>query len=157
MVCPVAYPAPPLSELEKNTDYVEAYLKAPEIKLTRLLRGMTGIEVNIYFRTDSTEIDWRSREQIANVAKAMWVYPMLSVSLGGHADSRGSEAYNTKLTQRRVAAVHKVFKDLLSRKYNPKRFNTHGYGEHIASYKQNDKEGMSFDRRVSILLLIQGK
>ncbi len=155
MGCSVAYSSPPMSEIEENTGYVQSYLETNEENLTRLLRGMSGIEVNIYFRTDSAEIEWRERQKIINVAKAMWVYPMMNVSLGGHADSRGPEGYNDKLTQKRIAAVAEVFKSLLSKKYNSKRFNTHGYGKQQALHKPGDEEGMSLDRRVSILLLIQ--
>jgi len=151
----VAYSSPPMSEIEENTGYVQSYLETDEEQLTRLLKGMSGVEVNIYFRTDSAEIEWRERQKIHNVAKAMWVYPMMNVSLGGHADRRGSDGYNDKLTQKRIAAVNEVFKAVLSKKYNSKRFYTHGYGKQQALHKPGDEEGMSFDRRVSILVLIQ--
>ncbi len=155
MGCSVAYSSTPMSEIEKNSGYVQSYLESNEEQLTKLLRGLSGIEVNIYFRTDSAEIEQRERQKIFNVTKAMWVYPMMNISLGGHADSRGSDDYNDKLTQKRIAAVNEVFKAVLSKKYNSKRFNTHGYGKQLATHEPGDEEGMSFDRRVSILLLIQ--
>jgi outer membrane protein OmpA-like peptidoglycan-associated protein len=145
------------SELEQNIESVQSYLQGPEQRLTRLLRGFTGIEVNIYFRTNSSEIDRINRERIYNVAKTMLVYPMLNISLGGHTDNRGSNSYNKTLSQRRIDAVMKVFRDALGRNYDAKRFYSNAYGKQIAAYRPDDKEGMFYDRRVSILLLVQSK
>ena len=142
------------SELERNTDYIQSLAENPDVDLNKILRGITGIEVNIYFRTNSTELDFRSREQIASIAKVMWVYPIASVSLGGHTDSRGSSVYNRKLAQKRIDAVQNLLRDLLSNKYHPRRINTYAYGESFSPHNQDDREGMAFDRRVSILLIV---
>lgn len=144
-----------LSDIEKNTKHVEEYMVSNEQQLTSLLRGITGIEVNVYFRSNSTVIESSERQKILNVAKAMWVYPMLNVSLGGHADARGSKEYNQSLTEKRVATVKNLIESVLSNKYRAERVYTNSYGTQLASHKKNDLEGMALDRRVSILLLIQ--
>lgn len=151
----VLFSAPPISEIEKNTAYVASYMDSNEEKLTNLLKGMSGIEVNIYFKTNSADINWREKQKILNVTKAMWVYPMLNVSLGGHADSRGSDSYNQGLTKKRIEAVNKIIMDVLGKKYDSRRINKVAYGKQQARVKPSDDEGMSLDRRVIILLLIQ--
>jgi len=150
-----SYPQTPMSEIEQNTAYVASFVESNEEQLTKLLRGMSGIEVNIYFRTNSADINWLEKQKIINVAKAMWVYPMLNVSLGGHADRRGPNGYNKILTETRIEAVNKIIRDILGKKYDPSRLYKVAYGEQLASQKSSDTEAMSLDRRVSILLLIQ--
>jgi len=163
IVCSGNYASPPIGELGKNIEYVKSFLENsnhedPENHLTSLLRGMSGIEVSIYFRTDSAEIDKRGREQIYTLAKAMWVYPMVNFSLSGRTDSRGSKEYNIGLAEKRVAAVQEVFKDALAREgYDPKRFYPLARGESFALAEVHDEEGMSLDRRVIIRLLVQWK
>jgi hypothetical protein len=88
MVFSVVCSAQPLSELEKNTNYVNSYLENNGIQETRLLRDMTGIEVNVYFRTNSAKLDPRERAKIINVTRAMWIFPMLNVSLGACGQAR---------------------------------------------------------------------
>ena len=158
MMCPGITQADSLkSELEINADYIQSLVTNPEINLNRILRGITGLEINIYFRTNSAELDLRSREQIANVAKVMWTYPMVSATISGHTDSHGTTAYNKKLSQKRIDVVHDLLRSLLSHNYQPGRFNTHAYGESFDPHGNSDNEGMAFDRRVSILLLVPVK
>jgi len=145
----------PVSEIEQNTVYVASFVESNEEQLTKLLRGMSGLEVNIYFRTNSADINWAEKQKIINVVKAMWVYPMLNVSLGGHADQRGAKGYNKILTEKRIEAVSKIIRDILGKKYDSSRLNKFAYGKQLALEKSSDTEGMSLDRRVSILLLIQ--
>ena len=155
--CTAAFADPWKSELEVNTDFIQSMSGNPDINLNKILRGMSGLELNIYFRSDSAELDYQARQQIANVARIMWVYPMVSASLGFHTDIRGAAEYNRKLAQKRLDAVHNLLRDLLSSNYHSRRFNTHAYGESYSPHHQHDIEGMSFDRRVSILLLVPVK
>ena len=157
------YSSPLPFELQKNIDYVQTYLENSdhedsERHLTSLLRGMTGIEVSIYFRTNSATVDKRSRTQIYDIAKTVLVYPMVNLSISGRTDSRGTETYNLQLAEKRVDAVLDVFKDALApNNYDPKRFYPLARGESFATSKPNDKEGMSLERRVIIRLLVQWK
>lgn len=158
IVSSVAYSSQPLSFLETTKRYVQSYIESNEVneeQLTKLLRGMTRIQVNIYFRTDSAEVEWRERQLILNVINTMWIYPMINISLGGYADSRGSDDYNMKLVKKRIAAVKQIFKGVLGKEYNPKRFYEVAYGKQSDSHETSDEEGMSLDRRVTIVLLVQ--
>ena len=124
---------------------------------------MHGIEMSVFFKTNSAEVDSLGRAQILNFAKAMIVYPdpMVRFRLMAHTDIRGTEAYNNKLAKRRLESVQNIFKtsiNALGGKYNSKRFYTGTYGEKFAAVygeKNGDVEGMYFNRRVSITLFVQ--
>ncbi|MGZ6140108.1 MAG: OmpA family protein, partial [Myxococcaceae bacterium] len=69
------------------------------------------------------------------------------VTLGGHADPRGTEEYNLHLSQRRAASVKKY---LTALGVAPKSLDTIGYGENRpAGSGPNDTEAeWAKDRRV---------
>jgi outer membrane protein OmpA-like peptidoglycan-associated protein len=142
-----------LSEHEKNVRIVQQYLDKAELDLNKILRGITDTEVNIYFRSNSAEInDYFSRQAIIKVAKLLHLYPMLYVRIEGFTDVRGSKAYNKQLSERRVEAVKKILLDVS--RADPKRLYTHGHGEHSAQYTADDEAGMFYDRRVNIGLIV---
>jgi outer membrane protein OmpA-like peptidoglycan-associated protein len=115
------------------------------------------MELSVYFRTDSVEVDKRARGQIYQIARTLLVYPDPAIRLGldAYADVRGTEKYNLALAEKRLEAVKAVFKDALGRDYDPNRFYTGALGEKYAEYKKNDAEGMMFDRRVTIKVFVQ--
>lgn len=132
--------------------------KDAKIQLTNLIKGMRGIQVSIYFKTNSAEINKQGRSQIYDISKAMWVYPDPAVRfrLDAYTDVRGSKQYNLKLSQKRLESVLNVFKNALGSRYDAERFYTGTKGESRAEHTQDDEEGMFFDRRVTIELFVQG-
>lgn len=130
-----------------------------QIQLTNLIKGMRGIQVSIFFKTNSAEINKQGKSQIYDISKAMWVYPDPAVRfrLDAYTDVRGSKQYNLKLAQKRLESVLEVFKNALGNdRYDAERFYTGINGENRAEYAQDDEEGMFFDRKVTITLFVQG-
>jgi len=128
-------------------------------QLTNLIKGMRGIQVSIYFKTNSAEVNKQGKAQIYNISKAMWVYPDPTVRfrLDAYTDIRGGKQYNLKLSQKRLESVLKVFKNALGNdRYDAERFYTGINGESRAEYAKDDEEGMFFDRKVTITLFVQG-
>lgn len=60
----------------------------------------------VHFALDSAKIIPSSAKVLNQIAEVMRLYPQISVDLSGHADKRGSEAYNLGLSQRRARAVY---------------------------------------------------
>jgi len=60
---------------------------------------------SVFFVTNSAQVRSTSMEQLVRVAIAMQKNPELKINLTGHADARGSEAYNEKLASRRAESV----------------------------------------------------
>ncbi len=75
--------------------------------------------------------------------------PGRSVSVGGHTDSVGADAYNQSLSERRAASV----KDYLAGKgVDPARLSTAGFGESNPIASNDTADGRSLNRRVELNL-----
>jgi outer membrane protein OmpA-like peptidoglycan-associated protein len=81
-------------------------------------------------------------------------YPDTDIELQGHTDSRGSEAYNQTLSERRAGAVSSY---LASRGINNTRLSTKGFGETMPKYDNDSEEGRAQNRRVEFLITANEK
>jgi outer membrane protein OmpA-like peptidoglycan-associated protein len=138
------------------------YMDSQEAKLRKQLRS-TGVSVerdgdninlimpgNITFATNSANINAGFYEVLNSVAVVIEEFDKTLVVVAGHTDSKGSDAYNKSLSQKRAASVSSYFR---SKNVLPERLETVGFGESqpIAS-NQNDA-GRNQNRRVEITLL----
>ena len=78
---------------EKNVD-----LKKVEVGKAIVLR-------NIFFDLDKATLRPESRAELERLNKLMVENPTLKIEISGHTDSRGSDAYNQKLSENRAKAV----------------------------------------------------
>jgi OOP family OmpA-OmpF porin len=76
--------------------------------------------------------------------------PELQVSIEGHCDIRGSDAYNMKLSERRADSVYKY---LLSQGIAANRMKTVGYGRTRPLVPNTSEENMYKNRRVEIKII----
>ena len=72
-----------------------------------------------------------------------------SVSVGGHTDSVGADAYNLTLSERRAASVKDY---LVSKGVDASRLTTHGYGEANPIASNDTADGRALNRRVELNL-----
>jgi len=113
------------------------------------------IHVNFDFdRSDITEADVAELKKAINFLRK---YPDAKVKVEGHTDSRGTEEYNQKLSERRADAVRQyLIKEGAVKKA---MISATGYGElrPIASNETKDgkdnPEGRAENRRVEILII----
>lgn len=80
----------------------------------------------IYFDLNKYNIRPDAAVELDKIVKIMNEYPTMEVELGSHTDSRGSDLYNLRLSQRRATASAKYIKDRIT---NPDRITGKGYGE----------------------------
>lgn len=81
---------------------------------------------NIYYDFDKHNIRPDAAEILDRLVKIMQDYPTLKIELSSHTDSRGSDAYNMGLSQRRAQAAVDY---LVSRGIMRDRMEAQGYGE----------------------------
>ncbi|HSI69582.1 MAG TPA: OmpA family protein, partial [Gillisia sp.] len=81
---------------------------------------------NIYFDFDKSTIKEESKPTLNKVADIMKKYPSLEIEIGSHADARGSDQYNQKLSERRAASTLEY---LVSQGIERERLTSKGYGE----------------------------
>lgn len=103
--------------------------------------------INFVFDTaDLTEPSKTSIDEVYAVFKSQ---PNLKLEVGGHTDSKGSDAYNLKLSQRRADAV-KAY--LVSKGANAGNITAKGYGESRPISSNDSPEGRADNRRVEFRL-----
>lgn len=81
---------------------------------------------NITFTINTAEITKASERALDKVMRLMKKYPNMVLEFGAHTDSRGPDAYNLSLTERRAVAT---VNNLLEKGLDPKRISGKGYGE----------------------------
>jgi len=82
------------------------------------------------------------------VAKVMKDKPGMKVSVEGHTDSIGSEAYNQRLSERRAQAVRDY---MIENGISPGRVATRGFGKSRPVASNETAEGRAQNRRVEII------
>ena len=92
----------------------------------------------IYFDFDKAKIKPVSYPILDQVVKVMNDRPNMRVRVEGHTDSKGSEAYNQRLSQRRAEAVVKY---LISKGIDPSRLEAVGYGKSRPIAPNQDENG----------------
>jgi OOP family OmpA-OmpF porin len=75
--------------------------------------------------------------------------PDVRVSVEGHTDSVGKDAYNQKLSERRAASVKSY---LVGKGVSDSRLSSVGYGESKPVSSNDTKDGRALNRRVELLV-----
>ncbi|HXI87716.1 MAG TPA: OmpA family protein, partial [Parvularculaceae bacterium] len=104
---------------------------------------------DITFDVDRSEIKPGFFETLNSVAIVLREYDKTTITVNGHADSTGSDAYNQDLSQRRALAVANY---LAAQGVAPSRLNAVGYGESRPIASNATAEGRAQNRRVEIII-----
>ena len=120
---------------------------ATEIKIS--LQG------EILFDFDKSNIRPAAEPTLAQVAKVIQGYPRAKVFIEGHTDSKGSDSYNARLSDRRAVSVKNWF---AQHGLNAATMETRGWGaaKPVAPNRKpdgsDDPEGRQKNRRVEITI-----
>jgi len=108
------------------------------------------INLNVLFDFDKSDIKPKYHNEIKRVADYMNAYPWEKATLEGHTDSKGTDAYNQKLSQRRVDAVQKYLVEKFG--ISADRLKAVGYGESRPIATNDTDEGRQLNRRVQAVM-----
>ena len=110
----------------------------------------THIRINqkIHFAYNRATILADSHPILNTVAQVLTDYPEIRLEIQGHTDSRGSDRYNLRLSDRRAAAVREY---LLGRGIESSRLTSHGYGEARPIESNRTDMGRAANRRVEFV------
>ena len=100
---------------------------------------------NIYFDYDRAELRAESFRYLDNLAKWMKDHPEYNLYMGGHTDSRGSDAYNMELSKNRVFAVSYYLQD---KGITGNRIRLEYFGESKPIADNVNEQGRQRNRRV---------
>ncbi len=101
----------------------------PEIDTTevKIVRNKVIVNINpIYFELNKDNINKDAAIELEKVVAIMKKYPDLKIEGGSHTDSRSTDSYNFKLSDRRAASTIEY---IISHGINASRITAKGYGE----------------------------
>ena len=114
-------------------------------------KGRIEILDKIYFETDKAVIKPVSYPILNAIAATLKGNPqILQIQIQGHADERGSDDYNLKLTD---ARVHSVRNYMINKGVAANRMEAKGFGETRPVDKRHNDEAWSKNRRVEFVIL----
>jgi outer membrane protein OmpA-like peptidoglycan-associated protein len=113
--------------------------------------GMIRLQ-DVKFETAKSDILPESLHSLDVVGEVLSKWPQLKIEVGGHCDSRGSDAYNLGLSRRRVTSVRTY---LLGHypKLDAAQMTARGYGEARPLVPNSSPENMARNRRVEFVVL----
>lgn len=115
-------------------------------KLARVDERGCWVIANLHFATKSDKIEADSQALLKSRGVAILeANPDLRARIDGHTDSRGSDAYNQNLSERRAEAVRKFFID---NGIDASRLESRGFGESQPAAPNDTPENLQKNRRV---------
>jgi outer membrane protein OmpA-like peptidoglycan-associated protein len=116
-------------------------------------RGATlNLQEDVLFKTDSAVLRPGAIDKLRPLANYLRAEPGVRVAIDGYTDSRGSDAHNQDLSERRAASVRAAF-DTMG--VTRARFAVVGHGEANPVATNATPAGMRQNRRVEVTLLGQ--
>lgn len=103
------------------------------------------------FAVNSAEIDLRYTTMLDEAIAVLKANPDVRISIDGHTDSDGSDAYNQGLSERRAASVLDYFESRGG--LDRSRFITKGYGESRPAAPNDTRENKAINRRVELTIV----
>jgi outer membrane protein OmpA-like peptidoglycan-associated protein len=117
-----------------------------------ITREKIEIKEKIRFANGKDTILFDSYPLLDEIGQAIQDNPKMQVSIEGHTDSNGSDAFNLKLSQKRAEAVRDY---LIARGIQADRLKATGYGETKPIAPNDTEEGREKNRRVEFNIIAQ--
>lgn len=109
---------------------------------------------NVLFGFDKSDVTAASKSILNDLTKVLNKYPDTDLHIDGYTDSKGSAAYNLKLSERRATSVANY---LVANGINRSRVTTKGWGMSNPKYSNDTEEGRAQNRRVEFVITANEK
>lgn len=134
-------------EAKQAGQFQEDRLQAEEA--ARKAAGAAFVNENIYFSFDSSVLSDKSQQMLNSKADYLRTNSSVTVTVEGHCDERGTDAYNIALGERRAESVKNFFVDL---GISAKRLNTTSYGEERPIAMGQNEASWAKNRRAQFVI-----
>jgi outer membrane protein OmpA-like peptidoglycan-associated protein len=114
--------------------------------------AMMRLDDDVLFATDSDVLRPGAIDRLRPIAGYLRANPGVRVAIDGYTDSRGTDAHNQALSERRAASVRAAFDQM---GVTRARFSVAGHGETSPVATNATPKGMRRNRRVEVTLLGQ--
>lgn len=108
----------------------------------------------VLFGFDQSNLKTEAQDNLDKLVVILNKYPDTNIEIHGHTDSKGTQAYNQALSERRASTVSNY---LASEGIDSQRLTTIGYGETQPKYSNKTAEDRSMNRRVEFAITANEK
>lgn len=105
---------------------------------------------NIFFEFDKADLKSESNEELNRLCEFLSNNKKVKIEISGHTDNKGDDAYNQKLSQKRVESVSAY---LVSKGISQNQFTVKGVGESKPVATNDTDEGRALNRRVEFTII----
>ena len=140
--------------MDKQAKEIKETLPGAEVERVNEGIRVTFSESLINFGFDSSDLTVSSKQNLDKMAKILTDNPDTNINIYGHTDSKGSEQYNQKLSERRAAAVKSY---LMNKGIASGRLYTQGMGESSPIASNDTEAGRAQNRRVEFAITANEK
>ncbi|MCU0428585.1 MAG: OmpA family protein [Cytophagaceae bacterium] len=119
-------------------------------QLTPAKSGASIVLNNIFFQSNSAELQKESFVELDKIADFLSMNPTLRIELSGHTDDIGSDAENLLLSGKRATTVYDY---LLKKGIKAERLKHTGLGERKPKYPNNNEANRALNRRIEFKIL----
>ena len=105
------------------------------------------MELELTYEFDSAVIDAASAPKVHAFGRFLMEHPTYTIHVVGHADERGDELYNLRLSEARAASVRNM---LIEQGVAASRITTEGRGELEPKADNSTDEGRQANRRIEV-------
>ncbi len=135
-------------ELKGVHEISDPYLK--DIALKPIKPGERIILRNIFYATDSYELEEKSKVELSKLFEFLNNNPNLIIEISGHTDNIGTGEYNLELSKNRAKSVYQY---LLEKGIENERLTYKGYGENKPISTNDNEQGRRENRRTELKIL----
>ena len=140
-------PDRPAEEAKPDGRLEEVRLRAEAAARLAALTAFVGD--NIHFTFDSSQLSDQARQILTSKAEYLRTNPDITVTVEGHCDDRGTNAYNIALGERRAESV-KMF--LVDQGIGTNRLHTVTYGEERPIAMAHNEASWAKNRRAQFVI-----
>lgn len=142
-----------LNPAQKKVERKEP-VPTPEVRIPTS-KGDVVVYENIYYDYNSSNIRDGAAKELDALAEVMKQRPTMVIQLSAHTDSRGPEAYNQQLSEKRALSA-KIY--LIKKGVEKERVYSVGYGEsrlrnHCKNGVQCSEDEHRYNRRTEVLVI----
>lgn len=145
------------AEANARLDSALTQLRSLVSEITSLRETDRGLVISlsdILFDVNKATLKAGAEANVRRIASILQQYPDKQISVEGHTDATGSDAYNQKLSEDRAAAVRAV---LVTGGVNPAAITSKGFGKTQPVATNDTPAGRQQNRRVEVVVLGAGK
>lgn len=129
--------------------------QVPDAKVERVGEGIVvEFKNNILFGFDKSDLTNDAKDNLGKLVTVLNKYPDTDIAIYGHTDSKGSDEYNQRLSERRAKAVADYLK---SNSIAGSRLTTKGFGETQPKVAGDSEAAAAQNRRVEFAITANEK